>query len=98
MDEIDSLLSKQSLAEWTLFLEEIWGGDGGVVEKLFLTFTFELLHNLQLAASSILKTYSIHYLSSHEIHSHSRVCLESKKGELGEVIATQSVQRYTASF
>lgn len=48
LDEIELLLPKYLLTEWTSFLEKMYGGHGVVTESLYSIFTVKPLHNLHL--------------------------------------------------
>lgn len=62
MKEIGVFLSKQSLAQWPSFREEICVGGGVVAGNLNETFTFDSLHNPHLDVPRLLKTRLTQYL------------------------------------
>lgn len=92
LDEIESLLSEQSLAEWLSLLGEMCGGNGVVVENLYSIFMLEPLHYLHLGVSRLLKTCLPQYSCLKEIYSHRGSAQKVTKIELGEASATGSVQ------
>lgn len=53
LDEIDYLLSKQSVAKWPSLLEDLCGVHGEVVEDLYSIFTFQSDHNLRFEISRL---------------------------------------------
>lgn len=56
MDEIDLLLSAQSLAEYTSFLKRMFGCEGVVMEDLYSIFTLQALRNPHLRVRKHTKT------------------------------------------
>lgn len=59
VDEIDSLLSEQSLAKCASFAGKTLESSGAVVADLYLLLTFSLLRNVYLGVSKLLKTCRI---------------------------------------
>lgn len=51
LDEVEYLLSEQSLTEWPPYLDEMCKGEGVVAEDLYWVFTAERSHNFRLRVS-----------------------------------------------
>lgn len=63
VDDVESVISEQSLGKWHSFLKDMCGGDVAVVKNICSMFTFEPLHNLHLGMSRFLKTCVVQYFS-----------------------------------
>lgn len=70
LEKIPSLRSEQFLAEWLSIAKNLCRADGLVVAKLHLLSTLELLRNLHLGKSRVLKKCLVRYLSSETVSRH----------------------------